>query len=344
MYYMGIDLHKKYFISTIVDQEGKVLRKSRVSTDRPAIKNYLKSLDGLKPTKAVLEAGFNWSYFYDQLAEEIEEVCLAHPLKTRLIAEARIKTDSVDSEVLAHLLRSDLIAQAYAPSLETRDIKNLLRFRMSLVRIRTSLKNKVHSVLDRNHVEDLVLQGLTDKFGKTGMKIMRSLELKGNDTAILNGYLDLIEELSRRIAALAKQIKALVKEDEISSYLKSVPGFGDLLGLLLRYEIDDIERFASAKKLASYVGIVPSTYSSGGKTYHGRITKEGNKWLRWALTEAVHKAIVKSPSLRSYYKRIEQKKGSNAATMALARKLLEIIYHVWKEKRPYYEKELAYTV
>lgn len=327
-----------------MDQEGKVLAKSRVSTDRPAIQNYLKSLDGLKPTKAVIEAGFNWSYFYDQLAEEIEEVCLAHPLKTRLIAEARIKTDSLDSETLAHLLRSDLIARAYAPSWETREVKNLLRFRISLVRIRTSLKNKVHSVLDRHQVEDNVFRGLTDKFGKTGMKIMRSLELRGNDRAILNGYLDLIEELSRRIAALNKQIKALVKEDEISSYLKTVPGFGDLLGLLLRYEIDNMERFASAKKLCSYVGIVPSTYSSGGKTWHGRITKEGNKWLRWVVIEAVHGAIITSPSLRRYYNSVKQRRGDKAATIALARKLLEIIYHVWKEKRPYYEKELAYTV
>lgn len=114
--------------------------------------------------------------------------------------------------------------------------------------------------------------------------------------------------------------------------------------MLLRYEIDDIERFASAKKLCSYVGIVPSIYSSGAKTYHGRITKEGNRWLRWALTEAVHKAIISSPSLRSYYNRIKHKKGANAATMAIARKLLEIIYKVWEEKRPYYEKELAYTV
>ncbi|GFP27854.1 IS110 family RNA-guided transposase [Candidatus Hakubella thermalkaliphila] len=327
-----------------MDQEGKVLAKSRVSTDRPAIQNYLKSLDGLKPTKAVIEAGFNWSYFYDQLAEEIEEVCLAHPLKTRLIAEARIKTDSLDSETLAHLLRSDLIARAYAPSWETREVKNLLRFRISLVRIRTSLKNKVHSVLDRHQVEDNVFRGLTDKFGKTGMKIMRSLELRGNDRAILNGYLDLIEELSRRIAALNKQIKALVKEDEISSYLKTVPGFGDLLGLLLRYEIDNMERFASAKKLCSYVGIVPSTYSSGGKTWHGRITKEGNKWRRWVVIEAVHGAIITSPSLRRYYNSVKQRRGDKAATIALARKLLEIIYHVWKEKRPYYEKELAYTV
>ncbi|RKY87794.1 hypothetical protein DRQ11_05350 [candidate division KSB1 bacterium] len=87
--------------------------------------------------------------------------------------------------------------------------------------------------------------------------------------------------------------------------LKTIPGIGDIIAFLIRYEIDDIERFSSAKKLCSYAGIVPSTYSSGGKTYHGRIAKQRNKWLRWALAEASHKVIVKSPSLRSYYNKIK---------------------------------------
>ena len=98
MYYMGIDLHKRYFVSTIMDKEGKILKRSRVSTDRESIKHYfslLKDKEAIK-VKAVMEATFNWVYFYD-------EAILAHPLKTRAIAEARIKTDSIDSNILAHL-------------------------------------------------------------------------------------------------------------------------------------------------------------------------------------------------------------------------------------------------
>jgi len=197
-------------------------------------------------------------------------------------------------------------------------------------------------VLDRNYVEDPIFKELSDKFGKTGMKIMRTLKLKGNDTSILNGYLDLIEEITKKINDLEKRIKSFVKEDKITLLLKTIPGIGDIVAFLIRYEIDDIERFSSAKKLYSYAGIVPSTYSSGGKTYHGRITKQGNKWLRWALAEASHKAIVKSPSLRRYYNKIKYKKGSNTATIALSRKLLEIVYKVWKEQRPYYEKEICF--
>lgn len=342
MYYMGIDLHKKYFVSTVMDKEGRIVKRARVSTDRRAIKNYFALLKDIEPMKAVMEATFNWAYLYDEISPLVDETVLAHPLKTRAIADARIKTDSIDSNTLAHLLRSDLIPRAYTPSFETRDLRNLLRFRMALVVVRTSLKNRVHSVLDRNHIEDPTFKGLTDKFGKRGMKIMRSLRLKGNDTSILNGYLDLIEEIAKKVNELEKKIRSISKEDKTTLFLKTIPGIGDILAFLVRYEIDDIKRFLFPKKLCSYAGIVPSTYSSGGKTYHGRITKEGNRWLRWALVEASHRAIVKSLSLRSYYNRIKYRKGDNAATTALSRKLLEIIYKVWKEQRPYYEKEVQF--
>lgn len=174
---MGIDLHRKYFVATIVDEDGKVARRDRVSTDRLAIADYLESLNGVRPKKAVMEACYNWSYLYDQLEGEFEEVLLAHPLKTKAIAEARIKNDVLDSETLAQLLRAGLIARAYAPPKETRDVKNLLRYRSSIVGARTAFKNRVHALLARNHVEHPALRGLSDIFGKKGMAIMRSLTL-----------------------------------------------------------------------------------------------------------------------------------------------------------------------
>jgi len=158
MYYMGIDLHKRYFVSTIMDKKGKVLKRSRVSTDRESIKHYFSLLKDKGPIKAVMEATFNWVYFYDEISPFVDEAILAHPLKTRAIAEARIKTDSIDSNTLAHLLRSGLIPKAYTPGFETRDLRNLLRFRIALVKVRTSLKNRVHAVLDRNYVETLYLK------------------------------------------------------------------------------------------------------------------------------------------------------------------------------------------
>ena len=334
---MGIDLHRKYFVATIVDEEGEVTRRDRVSTDRQAITSYLDNLNGDKPERAVMEACYNWSYLYDQLENEFEEVLLAHPLKTKAIAEARIKNDKLDSETLAQLLRADLIARAYAPPKETRDVKNLLRYRASIVDTRTAFKNRVHAVLARNHVENPVLREVSDIFGRKGTAVMRSLTLYGHDTAILNGLLDIVEEFSARERGLSKQIKAMNRQDEITRLLMTIPGIGDITSLLIRYEIDDIDRFISPGKLCSYAGIVPATHSSGDKTYHGRITKQGNRWLRWGIIEASHKATVTSPSLYAYHARIKARRCSSDATVALARKLLKIVYYVWKEKRPYYE-------
>ena len=196
---------------------------------------------------------------------------MAHPLKTRLIAEARIKTDTIDSEILAHLLRANLIPEAYAPDSETRDKKNLLRYRSSLVAMKVRIKNIIHSVLTRNHIEEHGFTSLSDKFGKQGMAYLRAVTLKDNDTDILNDYLDLWEETEKKIKEAEKRIRTVCREDKICALLQSIPGIGPILAVTIRYEIDDIERFMSAGKLCSYAGLVPSTYSSGNRTYWGKI-------------------------------------------------------------------------
>jgi len=341
MKYIGIDYHKQYFIATVMDQEGRVIGKDRVSTDRMAIRDYFRRINGDGNIKVVIEASYGWSYLFDELKRIVKEVRVAHPLKTRAIAEARIKTDSIDSEVLAHLLRTDLIAEAYAPDFQTRDKKHILRYRASLTKIRTMLKNIVHAVLARNHIEEKGFRELSDKFSTKGKAYMRAFKLRGNDTEILNHYLDLIEDLEEKIKSAEQKIKETFKKDEICQLIESVPGIGELSAVLIRYEIDDIERFVSDSKLCSYAGLVPSTYSSGNRTYQGKITKQGNKWLRWTLVEAAQTAIKKDLWLRRYYNKIEKRGGRKKAKVAVARKLLEIIYRIWKEKRPYYEKPVA---
>jgi len=338
MKYIGIDHHKQYFIATVVDKEGNVLDKMKVSTDRRSIREYFKGISSEGGVKAVMEAGFNWGYLFDEIRGYVQEIKLAHPLKTRAIAEARIKTDSIDSEVLAHLLRTDFVAEAYAPDIETRDRRNLLRYRASLMKIRTMIKNMVHAVLARNHIEEEEFKALSDKFGKRGRAYMRRMTFRGNDSAILNHYLDIIEEIEGKIRWADEKIKESFKEDETCKLLKSIPGIGELFAVLVRYEIDNIERFPTSGHLCSYAGLVPSTYSSGGKTYHGRITRQGNRWLRWAMTEAAQVAIVKDLRLKLFHRKISLRGGKKKANIAVARKLLKIVYRVWKERRAYYVK------
>ncbi|RJR15873.1 MAG: IS110 family transposase [Nitrospiraceae bacterium] len=339
MKYIGIDYHKQYFVATTMDERGKVISKERVSTDRDSIRHYFSKVEKTE-TKAVMEACYGWEYFYDEVDDLIEELIMAHPLKTRLIAEARIKTDSIDSETLAHLLRADLIPEAYAPSVETRDKKNLLRYRSSLTAIKVRIKNMIYSVLARNHIEDKSFTSLSDKFGKKGLAYLRSVMLRGSDTMILNQYLDLLGETEAKIKAAESQIRVVCRQDEICKLLSSVPGIGDILAVTIRYEIDKIERFVSDGKLCSYAGLVPSTYSSGNRTYQGKITKQGNKWLRWAMIEAAQRAPINDMWLRDFYNRIS-KKGKKVARVAVERKLLEIIYRIWIDRKPYYKKPVT---
>ncbi len=333
MKYMGIDHHSQYFIAVLADDKGKELRKDRVSMDRNSIRQYFNQFAG-EDLAVAIEASYGWSYFYDEVKALVKEVKMAHPLKTKAIAEARIKTDTLDAGTLAHLLRANLIVEAYAPDRTTREKKNLLRYRSALVKTRTMLKNRVHALLSAHHIEDRQFRGLTDKFGKQGREYMEKLLLQGYDRTIVSEYLLVIDTLDGKIKAVEKLIGEEFRRDEVCRLLETLPGVGKILAVTIRYEIDDIERFISAQKLCSYAGLVPSTYSSGGKTYQGKITKQGNRWLRWAMIEAAQQATRIDPWLSEVYERIA-KKGKKKARVAVARKLLEMVCRIWKEKRPY---------
>jgi transposase len=218
--------------------------------------------------------------------------------------------------------------------------KNLLRHRSALVKTGTMLKNGVHAVLSAHHIEDRQFRDLTDKFGKQGREYMGTLLLQGHDRTIVNEYLHVIDTLDGKIKAAETLISEEFRRDEICRLLETLPGVGKILAVTIRYEIDDIGRFLSAQRLCSYAGLVPSTYSSGGETDQGKITKQGNRWLRWAMIEAAQRAGRRDPWLAEVYERIA-KKGKKKARVAVARKLLEVVYRIWKEKRPYEKRRGA---
>ena len=151
----------------------------------------------------------------------------------------------------------------------------------------------------------------------------------------MRGLLEIYELLCKQVRATDRMVKEIVSSDEDCALLKSIPGIGEFFAVLIKTEIGNIERFSSSSKLCSYVGIVASTYASGGKVWHGKLTKQGNRWLRRAIVEAVIPAICCNGELRSYYERIRYKKGPKAAKLATARRLLAIVYRVLKEKDPF---------
>lgn len=335
--YIGVDFHKRYSHMVVQDPKGNVLRSGQVMNDKACVENFLKPF-AEKESHAVVEATRNWTVMYDWLEELCDEAVLANPFKVKAIAEAKIKTDKIDATILSHLLRADLVPEAYVPGKMARELRLALRERLFFVRMRTMAKNRVHTVFDRYPEEVKKLKPQTDLFGSTGRKQLAEIKLGELDRILVDRECDLIDELTKFVKKAEETIKSLIKANSDVKRLMTIPGVGQFTAWLLVAEIDEVERFRNAKKLAAYAGLVPSTYSSGGKTFHGAIIKGGNRYLRWAMVEAVIPAVRVDEELRGDYERIKAKKGYNKAKVAVARKLLTIAYHVLKEKRNYQKK------
>jgi transposase len=336
-----VDYHKRYSYFVVKEQDGKVKRRGKVNNTKEEFRDFL---EGCCPGKAVVEATRNWGVVYDWLEEMLDNVALAHPLKVRAIAEARIKTDKISADILCDLLRSDLLPEAYVPGKEAREVKNVLRQRMFFVRLQTMVKNRIHTILDRH--PEAMSEGpeVCDIFGATGMEWLNRLRLPCHDDKLLSSELDLLGILRRKIRESDKAVRQLAKGDKRVKLLRSIPGLGAFFSVLVANEIDDIGRFRNEKKLCAYAGLVPSTYASGGRVFHGRITKTGNKWLRWALIEAVSPAMRSDADLFAYYHRLKFRKGHNAAKVATARRLLTIVFRVLSQERLYQRRSKASLV
>jgi len=332
VHYVGVDYHKRYSYIVVKDDEGRVERRGMVSNTKEELQRFL---EPYRPGTAVLEATRNWGLIYDWLEEVLGDVTLAHPLKVKAIAEAKIKTDKISADILADLLRADLLPRAYAASKQTRDLKNILRQRMFFVRVQTMVKNRIYDILDRH--PEVVSQApeVSDLFGVAGMQWLSQTVLPGEDNGLLTSELELLKFLKEKINQSNSMVKELAKKDTRARLLQSIPGIGPFFSLLILYEIDDISRFRDEKKLCAYAGLVPSTHASGGKVFHGRITKTGSKWLRWAAIEAAQTAVRSNPEFYAYYQRIRMRKSPNAAKVATARRLLTIVYRLLRQQRPY---------
>jgi transposase len=333
MHFIGVDYHKRYSHMTVLDAEGRILKAGNVPNTAEAVGAFIAPYRA--GGRAAVEATRNWTVIYDLLEAELEDVQLAHPLKVRAIAEARIKTDRISSWTLAHLLRCDLLPTAYVRPKAARPAQLILRQRMFFVRVQTMVKNRIHVLIDRQAGVRERAAAFTDLFGAAGLAWLQSVELPATERQLLNSELELLEVLRLRIAESDVLVKQLAQGDSRVEWIRTIPGFGAFFSVLVVQEIGDVHRFAGPEKLHAYTGLVPSVYASGGKVFHGRLTKQGNKWLRWALIEAVAPAVRSDPEVARYYERLRHRKGPNAAKVATARRLLTIVYRVLSQGRPY---------
>ena len=340
MNYMGIDHHKQYSHMTLMDEKGNVLKAGRVMNLRSDVEEFLEGAGD--EVEAVIEAGFSSYVMVDLLETLGVEVKIANPSDVKAIAKAKIKTDKRDSKILAHLLRTDLIPEVYRRSGENQRAQRVMRQRAFFVESLTRVKNRIHALIAKQSEEVLRdLDQIKDIFSKRGMELLKQLELPSTDKQLLEALLKTYRHLEERIKESNDLVKSLYKEMPEAQLIDTVPGFGPFLSVLVAIEIGDVGRFDSAGKLHSYAGVIPSTHSSGNRTYHGRLIKGGNRWLRWAAVEAVIPATRKDFELRVFYEKRAKRKDANVAKIATARRLLAIIYKILKEKRCYepYKRE-----
>jgi transposase len=327
MEYIGLDVHRHYTVYTRVDEGGHVLAQEKVANGELPVAIGQAHL----PCRVVLEAMGNWGYIVDLLEPVVQEVVLAHPLQVRAIAAAKVKTDKVDATILAQLLRADLIPRAYLAPPEVRELRDLLRLRASLVRLRTTVKNKVHAVLAKRGLRVPV----TDLFGRKGRCWLAQQWFPPVHRQAVHAYLAVIDALDGQVAAVSEEIDRQAEAREEVRWLTSIPGIGHYSALLILSEVGDVHRFPDGDHLAAYAGLVPRVRASGGHAWLGPITKQGSAWLRWILVEAVYQAVRRPGCLQKRYERLRRRKGSAVAAVATARFLATCIHAMLIEGRPF---------
>ena len=322
----GLDVHKDSTYATILDSQGKIVNQMRMNNER-----VLSYLSMFKVNKVGMESSNQVAPLYRQLISKGYCVSVSHPKKTRYIAEAKIKSDRVDSKAIAELVRLDALPLAYMPDRETALLREKVRRRAFLVRERVKIKVKIKSFLTYEGIKPPPDCGL---FTVKGVEWLHRLKLEP-----VESYLRVMKPLDDEVKLLSKHLKGLAKEDEDVKLLMTVPGIGYYSALLVKSEIGEINRFPFGEKLCSYAGLVPSTYASGSTVRHGSITKEGSRWLRWVMVEAAQTHVYKyDTAISRSFHRIAERRGRKVAVVAAARKLLMCCYSVLKNKRVYHDQ------
>lgn len=326
--YLGIDLHKRVSSWVLIDRDRNVQYKRTVSVTPKAIASALSELPVSTSTMhTAIEPVCGWRWVVKQLEEAGIEVSVANPLKTRLIADSRMKYDSIDAQTLAELLRADFLPTSYVAPNDIQFLRSLIRERTYLVQTRTGLKNRLKAIVTArgfHEVRDTCLQIGT-------RSIMRAF----GDRELTN-LLELIRHMDEHIKPLDKEVEAFAKNDERTQLLMTVPVIGPITATTIIAEVGDFTRFKKAKQLASYAGLVPSQRSSAGKTKHGRITKVGSKYLRSAFVEsAMRFRSNHNPALYAFCERVKKASSPMKGRVALARKLATVTWYMMNNNKPF---------
>jgi transposase len=321
--FVGLDVHRKSVVATAVDPTGHTVSQAKFGPTHRELIHYLESLPGTK--RVALEACSSWQHFYDAVASTGASVVLSNPLKTRLIAEANLKTDRVDSEALATLLRGNLLPQSFAPPPELRALRTLVHERLFYRRKAASIMVHTYAGMLQRGIdyEDRIL------VHRRKRESLRNLHIEEVDRA-----LDTLTHLDATCKDLDRRIHQAWLESEEAQLLTTIPGIGELTAVALVAWITPIERFSRVEKLVSYLGLCPTTRQSGESLYHGRLKKDSNEVIRTLLVEAywTHRARAKLGTPAKKGRRVGRRRGASKGTVAGAHSLVKCIFAMLKRK------------
>ena len=323
MVYAGIDVHRKRSQVSLIDVDGRELLNRNVDNGSEAMLDILEDLE--PGTPVAFEAAYGWGWLADLLEERELEAHLVHPSACKAIASARLKNDKVDARMLAHLLRTELLPEAWIAPKEVRDLRVLLRHRASLVRVRTSLKNRIHAVLAD---EGLKVEG-EKLWSDEGQQWLAGVSVRDMHRLVIDDCCGMLDALAIPIGRLETDIRKQAKTDPRVEALCVLPGVGLITAMTLVSEIGDINRFPTARKLCAWAGLTPSVRNSDTKVRHGHITKAGPASVRWVLTEASYHAR-RFPPFAATFEAMTKRRGKHIAGVALSRKLLARSFHILK--------------
>ena len=327
--YLGIDLHKHYLVIGGVNAKQEVVLPPR----RVELGDWPKwAKTHLRPTDVVVvEATTNAWDFYDVTSPLVQRVIVANAAKIALIARTRTKTDNKDVMVLARLLAAGLIPEVWVPPMEVRELRSLISHRRRVVGARTSLKNRLQSVLHRHH---LVLPS-GDPFSAIHRAWWDTLPVSPTERLHLRHDLATIAQLDTQVAEIEDELRRLscvAPWAEPVTYLIQLPGIALITAMTVLSAIGDVTRFAHAKEWVGYSGLGASVHDSGQTHRTGHITKQGRKELRTVLVEAMWRTVECSDHWRVEFERLTRRMPPAKAIVALARKLLVVIWHVLSKR------------
>ena len=332
MLHAGLDLSRRRLDVCVLDESGATIDVDAVSPDRDALRALARRFRD--PVHAVIESMNGARFVHDELELAGWDVAIADPQKARGIAPLACKTDRIDAWVLAELSRRDFVPEIWLPDPTVRGERELVRWRLHLVRHRVMLKNRIHATL--------MAFGkpcpLSDLFGVAGRQLLARLDLPEPWMSDVRCALELIDDINRQVDRVEADLAETAKDHRYVPLLRTAPGVGLILGFTIASEIGDIARFATPKKLVGYTGLRPRVYQSGDKDHRGNLAKNGPRYLRWAMIEAAVHASH-STAYRDHYQRtrarLGKQRGPKIARIEVARKLTEAIWHMLTKNRPF---------